>query len=891
MDHPHVASLEAYVSGVLAGEVLACKWIRLACERHRRDREAKASYPYRFDAARAERACKFAELFPHVKGRWAANHENLRLEPWQCFFYGSIFGWVHKKTGLRRFRKVRLYVPRKNGKAVSVETPVLTTAGWKRHGDLRFGDYVFAPDGLPVMVEVAGDYQLGPCREMVFSGGDRIIAHDQHEWVTDRTWYTGRKHVGYRWGQKQGPLPPVESQRIAETLRGGARGDFVHRVENCLPLQMPEADLPIPPYTMGAWLGDGSSGTAQITSADSEVIAGIEADGFPCRKLSGQYLYGFGDGSGDFIGALRGMGVLGAKGVPEIYLLGSVSQREALLQGLIDTDGTVSKAGQVTFCNTNRGLSEAVMQLVRSLGMKAQWTEKRAMLAGKDCGPRFDVQFWANEGVKVARLPRKAVRVKHSTGRATRQTIVSAESIGQHEVNCVQVEGGVYLVGHGLTPTHNSLAVAPIGLFMLTADGEPGAEVYSGATSEKQAWEVFGPAREMTKRVPNFVSAFGVEVNAKSLTRPGELAKFEPVIGKPGDGASPHCSITDEYHEHATDEQLATMETGMGAREQPLSIVVSTAGDNVAGPCRDDWLDCQKVLEGVNDDDRLFAMIFTIDQEDEWSTEAALRKANPNFDISVSGEFLLAQLRDAINNPRKQGHFKTKHLNLWVQARDAFINMQRWAECKRELRLEDFKGRRCFVGMDLASKIDLTAIELLFPNDDGTFARFGRYYLPEETVLLPENQHYQGWHQDGWLTATDGNQTDYFHVLDDIKQMALDFEIQQFAFDPHNATMLVTACQEEGLPMMSFGPTVLNFSEPMKQIEALIKDRKLLHNGDPVMNWSMSNVTAKLDRKDNVFPNKERSENKIDPFVALCMAMGVAMQAAEKQPSYDIHFI
>lgn len=329
----------------------------------------------------------------------------------------------------------------------------------------------------------------------------------------------------------------------------------------------------------------------------------------------------------------------------------------------------------------------------------------------------------------------------------------------------------------------------------------------------------------------------------------------------------------------------------MGAREQPLSIVVSTAGDNVAGPCRDDWLDCQKVLEGVNEDDRLFALIYTVDQDDDWTSESSLRKANPNFDISVSGEFLVAQLRDAINNPRKQGHFKTKHLNMWVQARDAFINMQRWAECKRPLKLEDFKGKRCFLGMDLASKIDLTAIELLFPMEDGQFARFGRYYLPEETVQLPENQHYQGWHKDGHLIATDGNQTDYFHVLEDIKQLAEDFEIEKLAYDPHNATMLVTALQEEGLPMVSFGPTVLNFSEPMKQIEAMIKDRKLLHDGDPVMNWSMSNVTAKLDRKDNVFPNKERPENKIDPFVALCMAMGVAMTAQVKDPSYEMMFL
>lgn len=545
MNAPHVGTLETYVSGVLSGEILACKWIRLACERHRRDMEAKASFPYRFDPAKAERACRFAELFPHVKGKWAARNELLKLEPWQCFVWGSIYGWVHKKTGLRRFRKVRLYLPRKNGK---------------------------------------------------------------------------------------------------------------------------------------------------------------------------------------------------------------------------------------------------------------------------------------------------------------------------------------------------SFMVSPMGLYMFTADGEPGAEVYSGATSEKQAWEVFGPARQMAKMVPNFLSAFGVEVNAKSLTRSDQMAKFEPVIGKPGDGSSPHCSITDEYHEHATDDQLATMETGMGAREQPLSIVVSTAGDNVAGPCRDDWLDCQKMLEGINDDDRLFAMIFTCDVEDDWTSETALRKANPNYGVSVDGDFLLAQLRDAINNPRKQGHFKTKHLNLWVQARDAFINMQRWAECRRDVKLEDFKGKRCFVGMDLASKIDLTALELLFPQDDGTLVRFGRYYLPEETVLLPENQHYQGWHKDGHLIATEGNQTDYFHVLEDIKELANTFDIEEIAFDPHNATMLVTALQEAGLPMISFGPTVLNFSEPMKQVEGLIRDRKLLHDGDPVMAWAMSNVVAKLDRKDNVFPNKERPENKIDPFVALCMAMGRAMNARPDKP-------
>lgn len=429
----------------------------------------------------------------------------------------------------------------------------------------------------------------------------------------------------------------------------------------------------------------------------------------------------------------------------------------------------------------------------------------------------------------------------------------------------------------------SSLA-APIGLYMLAADGEPGAEVYSGATTEKQAWEVFGPAREMAKRTPALLAKFGITVNAKSLIRVADMSKFEPVIGKPGDGASPHCSIIDEYHEHATDDQLATMETGMGAREQPLSLVISTAGDNLAGPCREDWLECQKILEGVIEDDRTFALIYAADPDIDWTSETALRQANPNYDVSVSGEFLQAQLKDAINNPRKQGHFKTKHLNLWVQARDAFINMQRWHECRGDVSLSAMRGLPCWMGLDLASKVDIAALEMLFELEPGRYARFGRYYLPEETVELPENQHYRKWRDMGLLTVTDGNIIDFGVIRDNIVELTAAHGVSAVGYDPHQATMLVTQLQDEGVPVVEFRPTVLNFSEPMKQIEALIRDRKLLHDGDEVMTWAMSNVVAKLDAKDNVYPRKEREQNKIDPFVALCMAMGLAMKASPNEP-------
>lgn len=211
-----------------------------------------------------------------------------------------------------------------------------------------------------------------------------------------------------------------------------------------------------------------------------------------------------------------------------------------------------------------------------------------------------------------------------------------------------------------------SAIAAGVGLYMLAADNEYGSEVYSGATSEKQAWEVFRPAKIMATKTPDFLDHFGVEVNASNINIADNGSRFEPVIGKPGDGSSPHCAIVDEYHEHKDDSMVDTMETGMGAREQPLLLMITTAGDNMAGPCYQMQIDAQKMLEGVIDDDQTWALIYTVDTGDDWTKVETLKKANPNFGVSVSEDFLLARLQDAKNNSRKQSTFQTKHLNIWV---------------------------------------------------------------------------------------------------------------------------------------------------------------------------------------------------------------------------------
>lgn len=426
-----------------------------------------------------------------------------------------------------------------------------------------------------------------------------------------------------------------------------------------------------------------------------------------------------------------------------------------------------------------------------------------------------------------------------------------------------------------------SQMAAIIGLYCLTADGEYGAEVYSGAVSEKQAWEVFRPAKQMAERTPEFLSDMGVEVNAKSLTVLETGGRFEPIIGKPGDGASPSCSITDEYHEHPDSTQFDTMVTGMGARRQPLALVITTAGDNIEGPCYQLHERTQKMLNGTLPDDQLWGTIYTLDDTDDWTSPESLIKANPNYGVSVSADFLLNQQRVAISDAREQNVFKNKHQDIWNTARSPWMNMTWWLrQIDKTLSEEQFIGERCWMSFDLANRLDLVAQGKLFRRMiEGAehFYYFGRYYCPELRVQEPERKAYQGWVHDGHLIATEGNDCDLEKIVADVAEDRKRFNVHRAGFDPWNSIGLRDGLSKLGINCVEIPQQVQHFSEPMKAVEAAVKDGRFHHNGNPCMNWMIGNVTVKLDAKDNVFPRKERPDNKIDGPVSLFMLMKLAM--------------
>lgn len=420
-----------------------------------------------------------------------------------------------------------------------------------------------------------------------------------------------------------------------------------------------------------------------------------------------------------------------------------------------------------------------------------------------------------------------------------------------------------------------STKAAGIGLYMLTADGEEGAEVYSGATTEHQAWEVFGPARMMALKSPDFAAHYQVLIGAEQLTRIDSAAKFEPLIGDPGDGASPSCALVDEYHEHQTARLYDAMQTGMGARRQPLQLVITTAGSNIAGPCYALRDHATRVLLGLVEDEETWACIWTIDDGDDWTDPKVWRKANPNFGVSVMEDFLDARRREAMQRAGRQAIILCKHLNVWSRTHTRWINPMQWDACRVDgLRRLNFAGAPCWIGLDLASKIDMAALVMLFSAGDNRIAAFGRYFLPEATVELPENEHYRTWRAQGLLTVTDGDVIDYDAIEQVIDEVKSQHEIRCVAYDPYQATQFSTRMLAKGVPMVEVGATVKNFSDPMKSLEAAVIAAALEHDGDPVLAWAASNVVAHRDAKDNVYPRKERNENKIDPIVALIMALG-----------------
>jgi len=445
-----------------------------------------------------------------------------------------------------------------------------------------------------------------------------------------------------------------------------------------------------------------------------------------------------------------------------------------------------------------------------------------------------------------------------------------------------------------------------VGLYMLLADGEGGAECYSLATTRQQARIVFGDAQSMARANKGLQAKFGATVTAHNIHVMKTASKFEALSaeGSTLDGLNTHIGIIDELHAHKTRAVYDVVETSIGKRKQSMLWVITTSGSDRAGICYEVRGFVTQVLNetlikhngmgykvegGSATDETQFGIIFSIDDSDDWMSEAALIKANPNWGISVMPEIVIPLQQKAMQMPSAANNFLTKHLDVWVNASTAWMDMRAWDKCAdHTISLDDFEGQDCYIGLDLATRSDICAKVRLFSRMiDGVkhYYVFGDYFLPESAIMDGKNSQYSGWVRSGHLIETPGNVTDYEIVAASIRDDAERFQIKEIGFDPWNSTHLASTLIEEGLTMVEMRQGAKTLSEPMKFLEQIVLDGRLHHDGCPALTWMISNTMAKRDEGDNIKPIKERNENKIDAVVALIMAIGRSMTTPATQQS------
>lgn len=431
---------------------------------------------------------------------------------------------------------------------------------------------------------------------------------------------------------------------------------------------------------------------------------------------------------------------------------------------------------------------------------------------------------------------------------------------------------------------------AGIGLYMLFADGESRPEVYSAATVKDQAKICFSDAVEIVKAtdLKNYLTPY-----RNSIVYELKGGTMKPLSSDYGthDGLNPSCGIIDEFHAHKDSGMFDVIKSAFGARRQPLMFIITTAGFDKSGVCYAYRENVIKVLRGVNEDDSLFGIIYTLDDKSEWDDPKMWIKANPNLGVSLSADYLADQVKDAKNRPEAVRNVMTKNVDLWVDAERTWILDDVWQKYIGTTDPADLKGCACWGGLDLSNVSDITAYVLLFHEND-RFQLLPHFWIPEEKMLekiRKENINYDKWVAEGYVTVTPGNVIDYDFVKADILRIVADYDLRTSAYDRWNSSQTIIDLQNEGMECNPFGQGYGSMSAPTKEFEKLVLTGKIEHFGNPVLRWMLASTLVKTDPAGNIKPDKEKSTQKIDGIVAAIMALGEWMtaQADDESNPYE----
>ena len=434
-----------------------------------------------------------------------------------------------------------------------------------------------------------------------------------------------------------------------------------------------------------------------------------------------------------------------------------------------------------------------------------------------------------------------------------------------------------------------STLCAAIGLYMLFSDDERGSEVYSAAGDRAQAGIVFEIAKRMIITNAELTKRSKVFRNSITNESKGNFYQAISSDSKTKHGFNANCIIFDELHTQPNRDLWDTLLTSTGSRRQPLCIAITTAGYDRQSICYEVYDYAKKIKDEIIEDSSFYSSIYEADLEDDITNEEVWKKANPNYGISLRKEYMKRESQRAMDVPSYQNTFKRLMLNMWTDSQTAWIGAKEWELCQGDIDLKELKNKECWAGLDLASTRDISALVLLFKEDE-KFIVIPYFFIPEDNAKKRSERDkvdYVTWIRDNHIIATNGDVADYNFIKEKIMELGNDFRIQSICFDRWNASQLVIDLTNEGVPMEPFGQGFQSMAAPSKQLESLILSKQILHNGNPVLKWMISNTVMEEDAAGNIKPSKKKSSEKIDGVVSLIMSLGSYMTEGDVSSVYN----
>jgi phage terminase large subunit-like protein len=432
---------------------------------------------------------------------------------------------------------------------------------------------------------------------------------------------------------------------------------------------------------------------------------------------------------------------------------------------------------------------------------------------------------------------------------------------------------------------------AGIALYHLIADSENAPQIYVGANNEDQAkicTNTAGRILEESGKLRTYirngqVSLFSYKDKVNTITfkkRNGSISAMSR-DAKTKDGFNPSLGIIDEYHEAKDDKLLNVIESGQGARHEPLLFVITTAGFNKSGPCYSKLRDVStKILDGVIEDDSHLAFVYEADEGDDWKDESTWVKSNPNLGVSVSVEYLRSRLTKAINEGgSKEVDFRTKNLNEWCDAEKVWIQDSIWIANSYQLSPSDLKNAVCYGGLDCAKSVDLNAFVLIFPEFTEIKGKLITpilpfFWVPESKIQSNSDRvDYKKWEKEGYIIKTEGNIADYNKIEYDILKAIDIYDFKGLDYDHAYAGNVASNLANQGIECAPLRQGHLSLTGPTNELERMATGQLFEHFNNPVMRWMIGNVTLKTDAAGNIKPDKEKSTNKIDGVAAMVNAI------------------